>query len=62
MTEKKDNSVKHAFWIHTKRKDDSSVTGYFTLPECTCSNCEFVVSFERERCPHCKAIMDQEHQ
>ncbi len=62
MTEKKDNSMKHGYWIHTKVEDSKSVTGFFILPECKCSKCGFVVSYERDRCPHCMAIMDGEHQ
>ncbi len=50
--------VIHASWIHQKVNNDSSVTGYFILPTCICSNCGFFVQSERERCPKCRAIMD----
>ena len=49
----------HACWIHTRIRSNESVTGYFILPECKCSNCGYVVGFERPKCPHCKAIMDE---
>ena len=60
MSERKDNSRKHGYWIHTKVKNDRSVSGYFTLAECSCSRCGFIVASEKERCPHCRAVMDGE--
>ncbi len=60
MTEKTDNSGKHGYWIHKQVEDQHSVSGYFVLPECKCGLCGFVVSYERDRCPHCRAIMDGE--
>ena len=52
------NSGKHGYWVHTKVRNEQSVTGYFILPECTCSMCGYVAGYERERCPHCRALMD----
>ncbi|MBQ9328574.1 MAG: hypothetical protein IJ225_08595 [Solobacterium sp.] len=56
------NKNKHGSWIHTRIEDPASVTGYFILPECTCSECGYVANFERERCPHCMAVMDKKRQ
>jgi rubrerythrin len=44
-------------WIHDTRKDDSSVTGEVFLPSCKCSLCGYHSNMEKERCPHCGAIM-----
>ena len=61
MTEKQvDNSKKRGFWIHKQVEDKRSVSGYFILPECKCNLCGFTVSYERDKCPHCRATMDQE--
>ena len=50
----------HAHWTHEKKPDNYSVTGYFILPRCQCSNCGEWQSSERKICPKCKAIMDQQ--
>jgi rubrerythrin len=44
-------------WIHDTRKDDSSVTSEVFLPSCKCSLCGYHSNMEKERCPHCGAIM-----
>ncbi len=54
------NETKHAYWIHFTREDSESVNGFVYLPQCTCSNCEKRVNFEKEVCPYCGAIMDAE--
>lgn len=56
MTEVK----KHAYWIHFKREDKESINGFVYLPQCTCSNCEQRVNYEKPICPYCGAIMDAE--
>ncbi len=48
----------HAYWIHEKVRSKSSVTGYYSLPECRCSNCKTRSRREVLRCPGCGAIMD----
>lgn len=48
----------HARWIHLEKPDLASVNGVLYLPQCTCSNCEKQVSFEKPVCPYCGAIMD----
>ncbi len=50
----------HAYWVHQKKKNEHSVTGYFILPSCICSNCGYFVQSEREKCPKCRAVMDAE--
>ena len=50
----------HAHWIHETKEDLSSVTGYFVLPACRCSNCGTKQNTERSWCPKCKAVMDEE--
>jgi len=60
MADQIDNSRKHGFWIHKQVEDKRSVSGYFILPECKCNLCGFTVSGERDKCPHCKGIMDKE--
>ena len=49
---------KEAFWIHEKIDDEESVTGYYYLPQCHCSNCGHLSSYEKPVCPHCGAKMD----
>ncbi len=44
-------------WIHDTRKDESSVTREIFLPGCKCSSCGYHSNMEKERCPHCGAIM-----
>ncbi len=44
-------------WIHHKREDAASVSGFYWLPECECSECGFVVNMEKPVCPHCGANM-----
>lgn len=56
MTEVK----KHAYWIHFTREDKESINGFVYLPQCTCSNCEQSVNYEKPICPYCGAIMDAE--
>lgn len=60
MPEDGTRKVIHAYWIHERKTSSSSVTGYFILPSCICSNCGNFVPSERERCPKCRAIMDAE--
>lgn len=60
--ETENNSNKHGSWIHKRVQNAESVTGYFILPECKCSLCGYSSTFEKERCPHCKAIMDEKSQ
>jgi len=49
----------HAHWIHEKKENKASVTGYFILPACRCSNCDTWQPSEREKCPKCGAVMDE---
>ena len=49
----------HAYWIHDRAEDKSSVKGYFILPTCLCSNCKTQQASEREKCPKCGAVMDK---
>jgi hypothetical protein len=48
----------HAYWIHEKIKVKQSVTGYYYLPDCSCSNCGHYSRRELPVCGHCKAVMD----
>lgn len=47
-------------WIHDKREDPSSVTGFIYLPGCTCSSCGYHSNMEKPVCPHCGARMSRE--
>ena len=58
MPEDGSRKAVHAYWIHQKVNNASSVTGYFILPSCICSNCGNYVTSERDRCTKCRAIMD----
>lgn len=49
---------KHAYWIHKKKEDKNSVSGFIYLRECTCSNCGYEANMEKPVCPSCQAIMD----
>ena len=40
-------------WMHEEAQSNNSVTGYFKLPECECSNCGCIVQQEANFCPHC---------
>ncbi|MBO7703799.1 MAG: hypothetical protein J6S26_05070 [Solobacterium sp.] len=50
--------TKHAYWIHEKVKAKESVTGYYYLPDCICSNCGFYSRRELQTCRKCGAVMD----
>lgn len=41
------------YWMHKKIQSSNSVTGYFKLPKCECSNCGCIVLQETNFCPHC---------
>ena len=45
-------------WIHDKKEDPSSITGFIYERSCTCSVCGFRVNMERPKCPHCGADME----
>lgn len=53
------NVKKHAYWIHERREDKSSISGYIYLPQCKCSNCGNSVNMEKPVCPYCGALMDK---
>ena len=57
--EEDNTKEKHAHWIHKRVNSAKSVKGYFILPECRCSNCGAVATFERPKCQKCMAIMDE---
>lgn len=44
-------------WIHDKQSDPESVTGYFSLPGCTCGVCGYHSNMEKPICPRCKSEM-----
>ena len=44
-------------WIHAKKEDPSSVTGFLYERNCTCSVCGYEASFEKPKCPRCGAVM-----
>ena len=46
-------------WIHDQVLDPDYPDGVKVLPGCVCSECGFRVSFERDACPHCGAVMRQ---
>ena len=48
----------HAYWIHERIKVKQSVTGYYYLPDCSCSNCGKYSRRELPVCPGCNSIMD----
>ena len=50
----------HAHWIHKRMFNASYLSGYITLPACRCSNCGTPQPSERDRCPKCGAVMDEE--
>lgn len=50
---------KHAYWIHKRKEDINSVSGYIYLRECKCSNCGYEANMEKPICPHCLAVMDR---
>lgn len=41
------------YWIHEKIQSNQSITGYFELPCCECSNCGCYVQQETNFCPYC---------
>ena len=47
------------YWIHDQILDPDYPDGVKVLPGCVCSVCGFRVSFERDACPHCGAVMRQ---
>lgn len=52
------DTTTHAYWIHFTREDSDSVNGFVYLPQCSCSNCNNRVNFEKPVCPFCGAKMD----
>ena len=52
----------HAYWVHEKIKVKESVTGYYYLPDCSCSKCGQYVRRELPVCPKCNSIMDAKPQ
>ena len=50
---------KKPHWIHDQILDPDYPDGVKVLPGCVCSVCGFRVSFERDVCPHCGAVMRQ---
>ena len=46
------------YWIHEKIDDEESVTGFYYLPQCHCSKCGHLSSYEKTVCPHCRSRMD----
>ncbi len=50
---------RHAHWIHHKRPEADSLTGFFYLPGCDCSNCGYTANLEKKICPSCGAVMDE---
>ena len=48
----------HAHWIHKTMPSKTSVTGYFSLPDCHCSRCGKYSRREMYQCSGCGAIMD----
>jgi uncharacterized OB-fold protein len=53
-----ENKKKHAYWIHDRKEEDSSMTGYLYLPSCKCSNCGYHSTMEKKVCPECGCLMD----
>lgn len=47
-------------WIHEKFSSDNSVTGFFYLSECHCSECGCYVQQESNFCPNCGTNMRAE--
>ena len=45
-------------WIHEKITDDSYLEGFRYARECRCSECGFLVSWEKPVCPRCGVKMD----
>ena len=41
------------YWMHKKVQSNNSMTGYFNLPECECSDCGCIVPQQANFCPHC---------
>lgn len=52
-------STVHAYWIHARKPDPHSISGYFYTRECTCSSCGHSSNMEKDHCPFCGAVMDQ---
>lgn len=48
------------YWIHEKRKDSHSVTGYVYKRDCKCSNCGYHSNMEKKICPQCASLMQHE--
>ena len=44
-------------WIHDTKKDEHYINGVIYLPGCTCSECGFHSSREKDVCPHCGKSM-----
>ena len=50
----------HAYWAHEKVKSSTSVTGYYYIRDCACSNCGQYSRAELATCPNCGCVMDAE--
>lgn len=48
---------KKGMWIHEHIASDSSITGYYLSPECSCSECGVIITCEAAYCPNCGADM-----
>ena len=44
-------------WIHDTKKDEHYLNGIVYLPGCTCSECGFHSTREKDVCPHCGSKM-----
>ncbi len=44
-------------WLHTRVSYEQSVTGYFLLSSCECSECGVICEQESNFCPNCGADM-----
>lgn len=56
----KEQDERKPYWIHEIIDDEESVTGFYYLPQCRCSNCGYLSSYEKPKCPHCGMIMNTE--
>ncbi len=48
---------KKGVWIHEHIASDSSITGYYFSPKCSCSECGVIITCEANFCPECGADM-----
>ena len=56
ITFTRDNEL--AMKPNEKIDDEESVTGFYYLPQCHCSKCGHLSSYEKTVCPHCRSKMD----